>query len=66
MDQNPLSVPSLRRTYTVEQFAKETLGGNRDVQWVRKECRIGKIEVVSRRPLLIPQSEAERFAGGAS
>ena len=53
---------TFRPTYTVEQFATEALGANRDPAWVRKQCRLGKIKTVARRPYLIPRSEAERFS----
>jgi hypothetical protein len=56
-------VLALRPTYTVDQFAAEALGGNRSLYWVRQQCRLGKIKTVGRRPFLIPQSEALRFAG---
>jgi hypothetical protein len=52
---------SLRPTYTVKQFAVEALGGNRCTEWVLRQIRKGKIRAVSRRPYLIPRSEAERF-----
>lgn len=52
---------TLRNTYTVEQFAAEVMGGNRKPAWVRKQCRLGRVKAVARRPFLIPQSEALRF-----
>jgi hypothetical protein len=56
----------LRPTYTVEQFTAEIIGGNRTQDWVRLQCRTKRIKTVSRRPFLIPRSEAARFLGETS
>ncbi len=52
---------SFRNVYTVAQFATEILCGNRTEEWVQDQCRAKKIKTVTKRPYLIPQSEAARF-----
>jgi len=55
--------PPLRNVYSVEEFAAEILCGKRGAEWVRIQCRTKRIKTVTRRPWLIPQSEAARFIG---
>ena len=59
--ENP--VQQLRPVYSVEEFRTEVLGGHRTAEWVRDQCRSKRIKTVTRRPYLIPQSEAVRMAG---
>lgn len=51
----------LRNVYSVAQFAAEILEGHRSAEWVQDQCRAKKIKTVTKRPYLIPQSEALRF-----
>ena len=55
----------LRNVYTAEQFAAEVLGGNLSAYWVREQVRAKKIKSITRRPVLIPMSEAQRMITGA-
>ena len=55
---------TLRNAYTTDEFAVEVLAGKRKPEWVRKQCRLGKIKTTGKRPFMIPQAEAVRFIGG--
>ena len=52
---------NLRPVYSVTEFATEILGGHRTAEWVRIQCHSKRIKTVTKRPYLIPQSEALRF-----
>jgi hypothetical protein len=57
----PQPNPPLRNVYSVAEFAAEILCGKRTAKWVRAQCRAKKIKTVTRRPYVIPMSEAQRF-----
>ena len=56
----------LRNAYSTDEFSAEILNGKRKPEWVRKQCRLGKIKVTAKRPFLIPQSEAVKFIGAST
>lgn len=55
---------ALRNVYTVEQFATEILCGNLSADWVRDQIKAKKIKALTKKPVLIPMSEAARFISG--